>query len=77
MIMQAERRCGQGNQCLDVISLSPTSERKFGGSGRGERIIKSEVGRECFNCGKTGHMDKDCRTAPACVRCGKVVGIVN
>jgi len=31
--------------------LSPTSERKFGSSGRSERIIKPEVGRECFNCG--------------------------
>ena len=35
--------------------LSPTSKRKFGSSG-GERIIKPEVGRECFNCGKTGHL---------------------
>jgi len=52
--------------------LSPTIERKFGNSGRSERIIKPEVGRECFNCGKTGHLPKDCRTAPTCVRCGKV-----
>ena len=51
--------------------LSPTSERKFGSSG-GERIIKPEVGRECFNCGKTGHLAKYCRSAPTCVRCGKV-----
>ena len=25
--------------------------------------MKPEVGRECFNCGKTGHMAKECRTA--------------
>jgi len=35
------------------------------------RIIKPEVGRECFN-GKTGHLAKDCRITPTCVRCGKV-----
>ena len=52
--------------------LSPTSERKFGSSGRGGRIIEPEVGRERFNCGKTGHLAKDCRAAPTCVRCGKV-----
>jgi len=38
--------------------LSPTSERKFGSNGRSERNIKAEVGRECFNCGKTGHLGK-------------------
>jgi len=52
--------------------LSPTSERKFGSSGRSERIIKPELGRECFNCGTTGHLAKYCRSAPTCVRCGKV-----
>jgi len=52
--------------------LSPTSERKFERSGRSDRIVRPEIGRECFNCGKTCHLAKDCRTAPTCVRCGKV-----
>jgi len=52
--------------------LSPTSERKSGSSGKSQRIIKPEVGRECLNCGKTGHLAKDCRSAPTCIRCGKV-----
>jgi len=52
--------------------LSPTSERKFGSSGRSEIIIKPEVGRESYNCGKTGYLAKDCRSALTCVRRGKV-----
>ena len=36
--------------------LSPTSDRKFGSSSRSERIVKPEIGKECFNCGKTGHL---------------------
>jgi len=39
--------------------LSPTSERKFGNNGRSERSVKPEIGRECFNCGKTDHLVRD------------------
>jgi len=52
--------------------LSPTSERKFGSSGRSERIVKPEIGRQCFNCGKTGHLARDCEVVQKCTRCGKV-----
>jgi len=52
--------------------LSPTSDRKFGSSSRSERIVKPEIGRECFNRGKTGHLARDCEAAQKCTRCGKV-----
>jgi len=52
--------------------LSPTSERKFGSSGRSEGVVKPEVGRECFNCGKTGHLARDCEAVQKCTRCEKV-----
>ena len=52
--------------------LSPTSERKVERSGRGDRNGKPETGRDCFNCGKTGHLVRHCEIAQKCVRCGKV-----
>jgi len=52
--------------------LYPTSERNFGSSGRSERVVKPEVGRECFNCGKIGHPARDCETVQKCTRCGRV-----
>jgi len=52
--------------------LSPTSERKFGSSDRSERIVKPEVGRECFNCGKTGHLAIECEAVQKYIRCGRV-----
>jgi len=52
--------------------LSPTSERKCERSGRSDRIVRPETGRECFNCGKTGHLVRDSEVAQKCTRCGKV-----
>jgi len=49
--------------------LSPTSERKFDRNSRGDRNARPETGR---NCGKTGHLARDCEIAQKCVRCGKV-----
>ena len=52
--------------------LSPTSERKFGSSGRSEIIVKPEIERECFNCGKTDHLARDCEVVQKRTRYGKV-----
>jgi len=54
--------------------LSPTSERKFERSGRSDRIVRPKIGRECFNCGKTVHLVRDCEVAQKYTRCGKVWG---
>jgi len=51
---------------------SPTSERKFESSGKIERIVKPEIGRERFICGKTGHLARDCEVVQKCTRCGIV-----
>jgi len=52
--------------------LFPTSVIKFKRSGRSDRIVRPEIGRQSFNCGKTGHLARDCEVAQKCTRCGKV-----
>lgn len=48
-----------------------TKGRQLGGKshGRGERVNSAQekgrkFGGECYNCGKKGHMKKDCRSPP-------------
>eukprot|EP00435_Cladocopium_sp_Y103_P032713 s2725_g8.t1 len=36
------------------------------GKGKG-----NDSEKECYNCGKKGHLAKDCRNPPRCNHCGK------
>jgi len=69
MLMQVARS-GQRNRCLEVICLPQVREKSEAVAE--VRVVKPEIGRQCFNCGKTGHLARDCEVAKKCTRCGKV-----
>ncbi len=52
--------------------LPPPRKAKEGGRPR-RKDGSSNSGRRCFNCGKPGHLSKDCELPPgntACYLCG-------
>ena len=36
------------------------------------RKVKSEIERDCYKCGNTGYMARDCEVARKCFNCGKL-----
>jgi hypothetical protein len=42
-----------------------------GNKGDGKQNAKDSKERKCFQCGKTGHIAKECRSREVCIKCGK------
>ena len=42
-----------------------------GNKGDGKQNAKDSKERKCFQCGKTGHIAKECRSREVCFKCGK------